>query len=168
MAARKKKPPAKKGPRTRKGARVFVRDEKGRFAKKGKRDGKPSIRESVHSLLPSSRKDGYSGSKRRGTKKSKKGVADQTRSPRPRTFRTPRATPSGEDFDYDYAERVDAWGDVEPDFMADWPDADHFDANGVPLDERGVPLIDYMEEIAERDDVDVSYLYDLYYGYIES
>lgn len=38
--------------------------------------------------------------------------------------------------------------------------------DNIPLDEHDRPDIDYMTDLAEFFDVDVSDLYDLYYGYV--
>lgn len=58
----------------------------------------------------------------------------------------------------DSGEEWEAWGE--------WHDEQETDALwDVPLDEQGDPDDEFMQELAERFEIDISDLYDMYYGY---
>lgn len=58
----------------------------------------------------------------------------------------------------------DPEGDFDLDMFEDWSTEDLLDM--VPIDdETGRPELDYMTELADQTDWDVSDLYDMFYGY---
>lgn len=72
--------------------------------------------------------------------------------------------------DDDVDDLAEDWG-VEPElveqFLEDWGGLEAVDAFDITghIDEYGHPDPDYMQELADLYDIDISDLYDIYYGY---
>ena len=70
--------------------------------------------------------------------------------------------------DDDIEEYAELWG-VEPEDVEALFDVVNLELlDEVPFDELGRPDVDYMDALAEDLDIDVSDLYDMYYGYTEA
>lgn len=69
-----------------------------------------------------------------------------------------------------YEELAERWG-VDPEDVEALQEALDFDLSlleEIPLDDEGLPDDDYMNELADDLDLDISDLYDMYYGYYET